>query len=77
VLDESGIVQSYILDFYCSKLKLAIELDGAYHPNQKEKDQERDENLLRIGIRTLRGPSRSFFNDKWLFESIEELIRPA
>ena len=38
-------VGRYILDFYCSKAKLAIELDGSQHyePENQEKERERTE----------------------------------
>ena len=32
----------YILDFYCSELKLAIEIDGKIHGRKTEKDEMRD-----------------------------------
>jgi len=44
----------YILDFYCPDKKLAIELDGAQHLDNKEYDQERDNYLLVLGIQTIR-----------------------
>jgi very-short-patch-repair endonuclease len=47
----------YILDFYCPKAKLAIELDGPYHstPEGMTKDQERDAWLLqKFQIATVR-----------------------
>ena len=50
-------VDNYILDFYCPKLKLCIELDGDYHfhVNQPLCDAEREESLLtKYGIHTLR-----------------------
>ncbi|MBR6489453.1 MAG: DUF559 domain-containing protein [Muribaculaceae bacterium] len=50
-------VDNYILDFYCPKLKLCIELDGDYHlhVNHPTLDAERDAFLLnKYGIHTLR-----------------------
>lgn len=49
-------IDSYIVDFYCSKAKLAVELDGAQHftPEEKKKDKQRTEILNRYGIRVLR-----------------------
>ncbi len=36
-------INKYILDFYCHRKRLAIEIDGEYHlsSEQKEKDKER------------------------------------
>ncbi len=49
-------VGPYILDFYCPKLRLVIELDGAHHANTKTKnsDQERTLNLESLNIHVLR-----------------------
>ena len=44
----------FIVDFYCWKLKLAIEVDGAIHRAQKEDDAKRDAWLTARGIRVLR-----------------------
>ena len=46
----------YFLDLYIRSRKIAIEVDGGYHntEEQKTKDFERDMNLRRKGINTLR-----------------------
>lgn len=44
----------YILDFYCSKLMLAIEIDGGSHLKKKGLDIGRDEYLLQRGVMTIR-----------------------
>lgn len=43
----------YILDFYCARANLAIEVDGPTHTNP-EKDAERDRHLAHQGIHTIR-----------------------
>ena len=50
----------YILDFYCPKAKLAVELDGAYHREAEveENDIIRTEYLNSIGIYVIRFPNR-------------------
>ncbi|PJA48572.1 MAG: hypothetical protein CO170_02315 [candidate division SR1 bacterium CG_4_9_14_3_um_filter_40_9] len=47
-------VEGFILDFYCAKLKLGIELDGASHEGKGEYDAERDIFLLGLGIKIIR-----------------------
>ena len=47
-------VSDYIVDFYCSELKLGIEIDGESHNEQKEYDKSRTLNLKRIGIKLIR-----------------------
>lgn len=44
----------YIPDFYCSELKLAIELDGGIHLKRIEHDKHRDEVLNSLGVEVLR-----------------------
>lgn len=49
-------VGSYIVDFYCPKLRLAIELDGSQHLEQTamEYDKQRTKYLESENIRVLR-----------------------
>lgn len=48
------IIEGFIVDFACRKLKLVLELDGKYHQNQIEKDAKRDLRLNELGYRVLR-----------------------
>ncbi|MGD0036693.1 MAG: endonuclease domain-containing protein [Bacteroidota bacterium] len=49
-------VDQYVLDFYCPKLKLAIEIDGDSHfiLGAEEQDKARQEHIEAFGIRFLR-----------------------
>jgi leucyl-tRNA synthetase len=51
---DGNWVDFYIADFYCSELKLIIELDGPIHDNNKEYDFERDSKLMNKGIQIVR-----------------------
>ncbi len=48
-------IGNFIVDFYCAKLKLAIEIDGDIHKFQFTRDSERD-NLLeqQLGLKIIR-----------------------
>ena len=50
------VLGKYVVDFYCAKVKLVIELDGSQHYSLKEqaKDNERSEFLEMYGITVLR-----------------------
>ncbi len=64
-------IDQFILDFYCPKLKLCIELDGDYHfhVNQPLNDFKRDEFLReKFGIHTLH------FENKIVFEQPQTII---
>jgi very-short-patch-repair endonuclease len=54
----------YILDFYCPKLRLGIEVDGDMHDEQKKYDYGRDNNLARRDIQIFR-----FSNDDVLYNT--------
>lgn len=47
---------NYIVDFYCPKAKLIIELDGSQHyePDYQEKDRLRDAELNSLGFTVMR-----------------------
>ena len=46
----------YVVDFYCSKLRLAIEVDGGQHAQEENMlyDAEREQYLVGLDIITLR-----------------------
>jgi len=49
-------ISQYIADFYCHKLKLVIEIDGAYHLSDESKinDEIRDEFMQSLGLVIIR-----------------------
>jgi very-short-patch-repair endonuclease len=47
------IIDGYIVDFYCHKASLVIEVDGPIHLKQKDYDRERDEQLKNRGLRVV------------------------
>ncbi|MFN3403666.1 MAG: endonuclease domain-containing protein [Cytophagaceae bacterium] len=70
-------VSSYILDFYCPELKLAIEVDGPIHlkPDVKENDRIREEFLNSLGIKVIRFKNEDvIYNIEWVLERIKEQI---
>ncbi len=55
----------YIADFYCSKLLLVVEVDGGYHSERKEYDEQRSNDLKELGIKVIR------YNNNEVLENIE------
>lgn len=47
-------IDDYIVDFYCSELMLAIEVDGNSHNDKSEYDKKRQRRLESLGISVLR-----------------------
>ena len=56
---------NYILDFYCHKSKLAIEIDGGYHNKFKQKklDKLRTLEIERLGLKELRFTNEEVLNN--------------
>ena len=50
------VIGNYIVDFYCHRAKLAVELDGSQHytPEEMEKDARRTRYLESLGLQVLR-----------------------
>ena len=53
----------YVLDFYCPKIKLCVEVDGEQHLLTKDKDSRRDAFLAGYGVMTIRIPSMELFGE--------------
>ncbi len=47
------VIGHYIVDFYCAKLKLIIEIDGTSHEDKEEYDKKRDRVLNSLGLKVL------------------------
>jgi very-short-patch-repair endonuclease len=56
------MIDSFILDFYCSKLLLWIEVDRSSHDYTRSYDRERDEKLRHIGIKIIRYQNEDVYN---------------
>lgn len=56
---------NFIVDFYCQKAKLVIEVDGEIHLNSevKENDKNKDEYFNSIGLSVLRFTNAEIFVD--------------
>jgi very-short-patch-repair endonuclease len=66
------IIAGFIVDFYCHKAGLVVEVDGDIHDLQKEEDARREKTLHEIGLRIVR-----FRNDEVVRElsAVVERIR--
>jgi very-short-patch-repair endonuclease len=62
-------MKSFVLDFYCAELRIAIELDGASHEGREDYDQWRDAVLRSWGIRVLR------FEEKRVREDLSAMLK--
>ena len=47
-------IDNYIVDFFCPKLKLIIEIDGEVHKYKGENDEKRQNRLETLGFHFLR-----------------------
>lgn len=63
-------IGNYIVDFFCSKLYLVIEIDGESHLGQEKADMKKQHYLEGIGLTVLR-----FDNDQIKYDMDGVLIR--
>ena len=65
------VIENFIVDFYCPKAKLVIELDGGQHYTCKGRTSDvlRDRILRNLGIRVLR------FSDREVVENLKGVIQ--
>ena len=71
------VIDDYIVDFYCAKASLVIELDGSQHFEEaaQEYDRKRSEALEKRGLRIVRIPNNEVNeNFSGVCEYIEKLI---
>ena len=47
------VIQGFIVDFYCHKAALVVEVDGDIHDLQKEEDERREKVLAEMGLRVV------------------------
>jgi very-short-patch-repair endonuclease len=66
------VIQGFIVDFYCHKATLVVEVDGDIHDLQQEEDARREKVLSELGLRVVR-----FGNDEVVRElpAVVERIR--
>jgi len=55
-LARGASVAGFIVDFYCHKAALVIEVDGDIHDLQQEEDARREKVLSEMGLRTCAEP---------------------
>lgn len=48
------VIQGFIVDFYCHKAGLVVEVDGDIHDLQIEEDERREKVLAEMGLRIVR-----------------------
>ena len=71
-------IGNYIVDFYCAKAKLVIELDGSQHfePEQTEADMLRTAYLEQYGLKVIRIPNNEVTeNFAGVCEYLDRLIQ--
>jgi len=66
------VIQGFIVDFYCHKAGLVVEVDGDIHNLQQKEDIRREKQLSELGLRVVR-----FRNDEVLknLSAVVEKIR--
>lgn len=69
-------IDRYIVDFFCSDLNLAIEIDGLSHIGKEKYDAARQNDLEKMGVRFLRfSNDEVFYNMGKVLGDIEMWIK--
>jgi very-short-patch-repair endonuclease len=63
------VVEGFIVDFICRRLKIIIEIDGYSHQFKVEKDEKRDTKLSEMGYQVLR------FKESDVIQHFEQVVR--
>jgi len=73
-------IDRYIVDFYCPRLKLVIEVDGDTHSTEEEikHDHQRQRYIESLNIKVLRFTNIDIYEDvDRMLEEILEFINPS
>lgn len=66
--DRQRIIGNYIVDFFCFKCRLVIEIDGSSHDNKVEYDKLRTDYLESLGLKVLK------FTDKDVKNNLDNVL---
>ena len=61
-------IGDYVVDFFCPRLSLVIEIDGDSHDDKQEKDAKRQRKIERYGIHFLR------FSDREVKQNLQGVL---
>jgi very-short-patch-repair endonuclease len=68
-------VATFIVDFYCHKLSLVIEIDGDYHKFNSQYDRSRSDELEKYNLTIVRFKNEEILNDlNTVLLKIEKMI---
>lgn len=70
---RQNVIRGYIVDFYCPRWRLVVEVDGPYHEGQSKYDARRDAALAKIGILTIRFTNDDVLKVRGVAESVEKI----
>lgn len=69
------VIQGFIVDFYCHRAGLVVEVDGDIHDLQQEEDARREKVLSELGLRVVRFGNDEVMKDlSTVVGKIKELI---
>jgi very-short-patch-repair endonuclease len=70
-------IDHFIIDFYCSKLQLVIEIDGDSHAENAEYDKARTKVLNQYGLKVLRYTNRDVMNNiEGVYQDLIQIVKP-
>jgi very-short-patch-repair endonuclease len=71
------VIEGYIVDFFCSSARLAIEVDGGVHEDLVKYDELRAGVLARNGVHLVRISNEAMYDVEAVIEFINQKIEEA
>ena len=74
------VLGKYIVDFYCAKAQIVVELDGSQHyePEMEKQDSERTDFLQAYGLKVIRIPNNAVMqNFRGVCEYIDTAVKQS
>src|SRR5215208_6433046 len=69
------IIAGFIVDFYCHKAALVVEVDGDIHDLQQQEDSRREKSLSELGLKIIRFRNDEILNNSLIVvKRIKELV---
>jgi very-short-patch-repair endonuclease len=61
-------IDEFVVDFFCPRLSLAVEIDGDSHEGKLERDSQRQHDIEKFGVQFLR------FSDEEVKQNLEGVV---
>jgi very-short-patch-repair endonuclease len=71
------VIEGFVVDFYCTEKRLAVEIDGGIHNQQKDYDRLRQAEIEAKSIKVIRIRNDELTSERVLVRKIKEALSPS